>query len=671
MTLKKTFSTLLLAAILCAPFTISAQVTIGSDRAPSPWSLLDLDNSKRVRNNEQPLGLHLPRLDEEARYDLDAEAAGTPAQGLMIFNTDNECLEFWSGTQWISLCVDRFREFTTPHPENATICYNTAHPFALGIATGGSGAITYQWQDSIAGGYWNDIVGATYPTFTTPLLTASRYFRRLATAAVYGGTVSSNPVLITVHTALVTPPFTTLPAAICHNTTPADLELGASTGGSGVFIYQWQYRRPTLTGNWNDIVVGGNTEDLLGSTIGNLTETTDFRRLATNDCGTTYSDIVTVTVHPEIRTLLLPAPAAICYNTRPASLYLDPTEGGVGIFRYQWRMRRPAGTGDWTNIGGNVQNLPAATIGNLRETTDFKRRATNDCGVTYSNIVTITVRPQFTTPHPPQHDWAVHGNTFSINLGEAMGGYGGRIEYQWYSSPDIISGWVPGPMTQNLTTPVMNVGTHRFWRRRAWRTGENSCGDVFSDIMTIIVWARGNLTPQWDGVTPQPHGGAGYVYQFGRVRAWAATGPVTGWPGYTFISSSWLDRPQPCPPGWRLPTREDLQFAMPPSNTVVDRVGSTFRVRRQRGGSDHLDFAAPQAVRTNSGTSIQMPVLGVTFYGLWLWAASGSHNTTAPAVHITETSISTWGTVPNNDAWVYTWPRGANIGLPIRCVSAW
>ena len=104
MTLKKTFSTLLLAAILCAPFSISAQVTIGSDRAPSPWSLLDLDNSERVRNNEQPLGLHLPRLDEEARYDLDAEAAGTPAQGLMIFNTDNECVEFWNGTQWVSLC---------------------------------------------------------------------------------------------------------------------------------------------------------------------------------------------------------------------------------------------------------------------------------------------------------------------------------------------------------------------------------------------------------------------------------------------------------------------------------------------------------------------------------------------------------------------------------------
>ena len=109
MTLKKTFSTLLLAAILCAPFTVSAQVTIGSDRAPSPWSLLDLDNSERVRNNEQPKALHLPRLTDDDRDDLNLEATAgpeSPARGLMIFNIDNECVEFWSGTRWISLCED-------------------------------------------------------------------------------------------------------------------------------------------------------------------------------------------------------------------------------------------------------------------------------------------------------------------------------------------------------------------------------------------------------------------------------------------------------------------------------------------------------------------------------------------------------------------------------------
>ena len=105
--MKNYFSTLLLAAILCAPFTVSAQVTIGSGEPPSEWSLLDLDNSERVENNEQPKALHLPRMTDDDRDNLNLEATAgpeSPARGLMIFNKSTECVEFWSGTQWVSLC---------------------------------------------------------------------------------------------------------------------------------------------------------------------------------------------------------------------------------------------------------------------------------------------------------------------------------------------------------------------------------------------------------------------------------------------------------------------------------------------------------------------------------------------------------------------------------------
>ena len=109
MTLKKTFSTLLLAAILCAPFTISAQVTIGSDRAPSPWSVLDLCT------REQQRALHNARMDTDQRnalmsdnLDYWTEEEQLEAQGLLIFNTDPPgCLEFWSGSRWVSLCESR------------------------------------------------------------------------------------------------------------------------------------------------------------------------------------------------------------------------------------------------------------------------------------------------------------------------------------------------------------------------------------------------------------------------------------------------------------------------------------------------------------------------------------------------------------------------------------
>ena len=109
MTTKKTFFTLLLAAIICAPASLSAQITIGSGAEPSQWSLLDLDNQARIGLQERPKALHLPRMSTGARDSLFL-IPNLPtnfqdsARGLMIFNTTLHCLEFWSGTEWVSLC---------------------------------------------------------------------------------------------------------------------------------------------------------------------------------------------------------------------------------------------------------------------------------------------------------------------------------------------------------------------------------------------------------------------------------------------------------------------------------------------------------------------------------------------------------------------------------------
>ena len=105
---KNIFFTLLLTAILCVPFNTSAQTTIGSGNQPSQWSLLDLDNRERLANDEQPLALHLPRLTTSERNALAAPVSGDERRelerGLMIFNITNNCLEYWNGRQWVSLC---------------------------------------------------------------------------------------------------------------------------------------------------------------------------------------------------------------------------------------------------------------------------------------------------------------------------------------------------------------------------------------------------------------------------------------------------------------------------------------------------------------------------------------------------------------------------------------
>ena len=100
MNVKKVFLSLLLAAMLCAPFTASAQVTIGSVKPPSEFSILEL-----ISNDAR--GLRLPQLTTAQRNAMQAKfgaLARTEARGLQIFNTDTNCVEVWNGLFWISMC---------------------------------------------------------------------------------------------------------------------------------------------------------------------------------------------------------------------------------------------------------------------------------------------------------------------------------------------------------------------------------------------------------------------------------------------------------------------------------------------------------------------------------------------------------------------------------------
>ena len=100
--MKKFKFVLLLPLILFSFGKLNAQVTIGSANPPSEMALLNLDASIN------PKALHLPRLTEASRDALVASDSAPADQelavGLMIFNIETQCLEFWNGQTWISLC---------------------------------------------------------------------------------------------------------------------------------------------------------------------------------------------------------------------------------------------------------------------------------------------------------------------------------------------------------------------------------------------------------------------------------------------------------------------------------------------------------------------------------------------------------------------------------------
>ena len=91
-----------LATVLVAALPTKAQVTIGSMDPPKSFSILELISNES--------GLRLPQLDATKREDLKLQLSvlvgetKESAKGLVIFNIETNCVEFWSGEDWISLC---------------------------------------------------------------------------------------------------------------------------------------------------------------------------------------------------------------------------------------------------------------------------------------------------------------------------------------------------------------------------------------------------------------------------------------------------------------------------------------------------------------------------------------------------------------------------------------
>ncbi|MDR1610998.1 MAG: hypothetical protein LBS08_05775, partial [Candidatus Symbiothrix sp.] len=74
---------LMLALLALSAASANAQVTIGSDKEPPAYSLLELDAGSNKG------GLHLPRLTTAER---DALSLNADAAGLLIFNISTNCL---------------------------------------------------------------------------------------------------------------------------------------------------------------------------------------------------------------------------------------------------------------------------------------------------------------------------------------------------------------------------------------------------------------------------------------------------------------------------------------------------------------------------------------------------------------------------------------------------
>ena len=271
-----------------------------------------------------------------------------------------------------------------------TICYNTtAATFTNTISpTGGTGLYAYQWQiQPGCSGPWTDIAGATSDVYTqnTPFILTTCFRRKVTSGSC--GTVFSNVITVTVF-ADFTPGAVATDQTICYNTSPAAFtQTIAPTGGNNTYAYQWQ-SQPGCTGIWSNIAGAiASTYDVPG----NITQTTCYKRLVTSGtCGTLSTNIITVTVYPDLAPGTVGYNQSICYDSiADPFLNIAVATGGSGVYNYQWQIQ-PGCSGGWSNIIGATSTTYAHPT-SLIQSTCFRRVVTNVCGILNSNTITVTV----------------------------------------------------------------------------------------------------------------------------------------------------------------------------------------------------------------------------------------------------------------------------------------
>ncbi len=323
-------------------------------------------------------------------------------------------------------------------------------------ATGGAPGITYQWQSSLDGTTWSDITGATTTTYAIGTLTDTTHFRIVAMNTC--DTLYGNVKTIIVHPLFVEGIATLVGSTnICPGTDPGNVTATAAIGGAaGLTAYQWQRSIDNVT--WSNII--GATAQSYDP--GTLSVDTWYRRMSTNTCDTTYTNIIFIDVYDPLDggLITLVGNDTICHSIDPGFFSSTASTGGAPGSNYQWQQSIDGST--WSNIvGATTQDYDP---GILDTTTVFRRQVTNTCGIVYSNVIIIKVWEEL--------NFGVLGHVQYICPGTAPAAYSfitlptggdGNYTYQWISSTtNLVGSWtdIPGATGTSYQPGILTTTTY-------------------------------------------------------------------------------------------------------------------------------------------------------------------------------------------------------------------
>lgn len=383
-----------------------------------------------------------------------------------------------------------------------TICFN-AIPDLLEIVTpstcGVGDTVRYQWQDSVAGETWNNINGATGLTCQPTSLTDSRYYRVVATSEKGCGMYASNTVKINVYPDLTI--VNNQVDTICYMTS-AQLTFTA-TGEGGRYSYQWQESSDSITFTdirnekrsdyWTDDKPNGKYY---------------YRCIVTpkNGCPADTSDVFVVNVYKELRAGKIGSDQKVCKNDDAAELTFITLPDGGDTNRYSYQWEYSVDMTDWYNVTNETSK--SYTPRNMQQTTYYRVKVRNSCGLDYTDTVEIFVNPLPDTVIISGNQYVCYNKYELYEIPEMITGF----DYQWSldnsNAGEIITNpnnesqvrvlWIDANSNANITLTVINTETGCLSRNYYPVTTSN---EMTPDTTIIIRKPNSNIFVCQDSIT--------------------------------------------------------------------------------------------------------------------------------------------------------------------------
>ncbi|WP_161890903.1 Ig-like domain-containing protein [Pontibacter russatus] len=407
-----------------------------------------------------------------------------------------------------------------------TLCYGEAPATFTAVEglSGGNESFTYIWEMSEDNGVtFQEAPGTrTNSSYTAPALTQATLFRRKVSS---GECYSYSDVLRVMVAAPISNNQVRESQTICEGDAPAAI-IGSDPDGGYIpsasnagYTYIWEYATTGPNGTYRAVTQNGQGRDL---SPGALSTTTWFRRVARTASCSHISNVVEITVNPQIANNTVMAPQTIYAGQVPAPLIGSTPTGGDERYTYMWEYSEDGITFRSAPIPNDGKNYSPKA---LTENTWFRRIVYSGGCEMVSNTIKITITPAIGNNNIQADQIICFGNTPAMLTGsEPVGGKGGYSFLWQQSTSGPATGWrtaTASGNTQNYSPPAL---TQETWYRRIIISGTNT--DTSAAVMVSVKPAMSNnkvSTPQTVcfGTAPAtltgtlPNGGSGkYVYQW-------------------------------------------------------------------------------------------------------------------------------------------------------------